>query len=255
MYLTTLICSLILDHIKRVCPHFDLLERLYGHLVESNTSATLAATSSDLDEYMDEMITNDVLSSDLDSTSNANLHNEMPIENVQIKCEIPEPPIHSELHEVDHIGSHAAPVEYYTANHAPLEYTPEPSTASNSETDFKANHGLVDRPRKRPATDTSSVDQLVALQEKKLKFEIMKLQQQLDLERQKLDLEREKLCLAREQNHVDMEMKRLQLQQETELKRLTIERDERVALAKIRLEVESLERIKKYEIGLKANKD
>ncbi|XP_019549922.3 uncharacterized protein LOC109420073 isoform X1 [Aedes albopictus] len=249
------------DHLKRVCPYFDLLERLYGHLVQARSVSLLgAAISSDLDEYTDEMVTNEVLSSELDSMSTpSHAQSEMPTENVFIKLEETEPTItHSELQETNYTAGNADPIEDYNAiiNRPRLEYTPEPSTASNSETDFTANRTLVERfPRKKPATEMSSVSQLVTMQEKKLKFEVMKLQQQLNLERQKLDLERDKLCLAREQSHVDMEMKRLQLQHEMDLKKLAMERDERIALARIRLEVESQERIRKYELDLKATKE
>lgn len=247
--------SYFLDHIKRVCPYFHLLERLYGYLVQPNTAMAVATASSDLDEYADEMMTNDVLSSELDSVSSGNIQNEMPIENVHIKVEVNEPLLQPEIDELNHTGRAADPVEDYIADRAQLGFTPEPSTASNSETDFRARRALVERlPRKRPASETSSVFQLVVMQEKKLKFEVMKLQQQLELERQKLHLEREKLCLSREQNNVNVEMRRLQLEREMELKKLEMERDERIALAKIRMEVESHERIKKYELDLQASK-
>ncbi|XP_062551114.1 uncharacterized protein LOC134216168 [Armigeres subalbatus] len=247
------------DHIRRVCPHFDLLERLYGHLVQANMATGMIPVSSDVDEYADEMITNDVLSSELYSAANGgNNQANIPFENVRIKLETNEHPSQREPDQVKHAGhiaQNAEAVEDYIAERAQLAYTPEPSTASNSETDFYAKRALMDRfPRKRPASDTSSVFQLVVMQEKKLKFEVMKLQQQLDLERQKLDLERQKLCLSREQNNVDLEMKRLQLERETELKKLELERDERIALAKMKLEVESLERIRKYELDLQANR-
>lgn len=241
---------------ERCCPYFDALERLFGHLLTTRTTSDITTTSSDLDEYADELMTSDILSTELESMSSCNVQEELPPDDVQIKVEVTEPviqPDNDRLHRTYHPGPGIEPVDDHVVNHTRLGYTPEPSTASNSETDYRAKSVYGDRQQwKRPVPETSSVFQLVVMQEKKLKFEVMKLQQQLDLERQKLDLEREKLCLSREQKNVDIEIKRLQLGQEMEIKKLEMERDERLALTKMKLEVESQERIKKYELELKA---
>lgn len=214
--------------------------------------------SSDLDEYADELITSDILSTELESIPSCNVQEELPPDDIKIKVEVTEPEIQPDNDKLDstyHPGQ-IEPVDDHVVYHTRLGYTPEPSTASNSETDYRAKSVYGDRQQwKRPAPETSSVFQLVVMQEKKLKFEVMKLQQQLDLERQKLDLEREKLCLSREQKNVDIEIKRLQLEQEMEIKKLEMERDERLALTKMKLEVESQERIKKYELELKTKSD
>lgn len=73
----------------------------------------------------------------------------------------------------------------------------------------------------------------------------------LDIEQKKLEFEQKKFEWQLEKEEAELELKEKELKQQFELRKLELEKEERLEKEKIKLQLEQEERLKKYEIEIK----
>lgn len=123
-----------------------------------------------------------------------------------------------------------------------IESSDTPTTSTRNRNLETLKTKLKQGQRKTKCSSNSgSISALVAMQDKKLLFEEKKWERQREFDEQKLEIEKEKINLAR-----------MQIEQQTTIRKLEIERDERLALANMKIEAEVRERVQKYELELRA---
>ncbi|XP_055527699.1 uncharacterized protein LOC129720268 [Wyeomyia smithii] len=212
--------SSVSEYIHKICPYYETLEQIFGQRKSVKPDVVIETSSSTYEDCI--------------------------VETEPVNASI------SELYDSDQfVTQDAAFIENITEEEV-LSQDCEYGTDANrtiSGMDFTAfKNQLKKRPLKRnkPSINSGSISLLVDIQEKKLKFEETKWNKQIHMEE-------ERLQLAKVQAENEVELKKLELSHQLEIRKLELEKEERLATAKMNLDMEYMERIKKYELHLKAN--
>lgn len=101
---------------------------------------------------------------------------------------------------------------------------------------------------------TSSIVYLAQIQERKANVEKIKMEKQCEFDREKIEIEREKLSFEWEKMEKEHKLKKYEIDQQVELKKLQLQQEENLAMRKLELEIAADERLKRLELELKYNK-
>lgn len=212
--------SSVTEYIHKMCPYWECLEQIFGQRRNVNPAVVIDTSSSSYEEKINEA---DPLCCIVESYSVDQFDEEQDITTIDEDV--------SDKRDVD-----ANPND-----------PPTPSTSGMNFTAFKNQLKIKPSKKNRPTSNSGCISLLVDIQEKKLKFEETKWNKQMQLEEERVQLDR-----LRAEN--EMELKRMEMLQQLEMKKLELEKEERLAVTKMKLDAECSERVKKYELDLKANK-
>lgn len=213
--------SSVSEYIHKVCPYWELLEQIFGQRKSVNPVVVIDTSSNNYEECINETEPPNTDTSILDSYSVDQLGESTFMEEV-----LEEQMISPDCDDAT---------------------DPIPSTSGLNFTAFKDQLKRQPLKRSKATSNSGSISLLVDIQEKKkLNFEEVKWKKQIQLEE-------ERIQLARVQAENEVELKKMEMMQQLEIKKLELERDERLAVTRMKLDVECMERVKKYELDLKAN--
>ncbi|XP_062556350.1 uncharacterized protein LOC134221173 [Armigeres subalbatus] len=206
--------SSVSEYIHKICPHWQILEQIFGQRKSVNPVVVIDTSSSNYEECINET---DVVDQFEETNQEVTCIEEVIEEQVvEQDCDdVPDP-------------------------------TAQPSTSGMNFMAFKNQLKKQPLKRNKATSNSGSISLLVDIQEKKLKFEETKWNKQMQLEE-------ERLQLAKVQMENDIELKKIELQQQMEIRKLELDKEERLAVIRMKLDVECMERIKKYELDLKSN--
>lgn len=214
-----------LEYIHKICPFYDMLHDIFAEKRSVNTVNVLESSSAD----------SDFLIEALDGV--------FPLDNVDAEYEVFDSSLANETHYVPGTSQNdqSSYIELNNDLISTIRPTQRPSPrqrqASNDLTrmmsqdmmefssEAEANH--LRSQRKRRCGQGGSLSTLVELQEKRIKLEETKVAN-------------------------DVELKKLEMEQNLKIREMELQSQERIEMARIRAEYEVTERIKRYELQLNA---